>query len=186
MLNTLKSIAQENRSQLLDSSETDPVQYISNRPGIDQLSQRYRVDVSYPETQFAYSRLTQRIQPSISSLRNEVQAHLKSTILLSLMVADLTLHAYSILRPILTSHHSLLTYDPTPCIPPNCVYTLCITLNPFILLHSKHIFFLPEYFESVAASTHRVSIFQTVNSSVQVRLIPLGPSKYLNLCLIGM
>jgi hypothetical protein len=46
MLNTLQSIAQEIRSQLLDSPETDPVQYISNHPGIDRLSKRYRVDVS--------------------------------------------------------------------------------------------------------------------------------------------
>jgi len=35
MLNNLQSIAQGNRSQRLDSPETDPVQYISNHPGID-------------------------------------------------------------------------------------------------------------------------------------------------------
>ena len=38
MLNNLQSISQENGSQLLDSPETDPVQYISNHPGIDRLS----------------------------------------------------------------------------------------------------------------------------------------------------
>jgi len=87
-----------------------------------------------------YSRLIQRIQPSISSLRNEVQAHLKSTLLSRLMVSDLTPHTYSIHRPILTSSHSLLTYDPTPGMPMNRVYPLRIALEPFILLHSKHIF----------------------------------------------
>ena len=58
MLNNLQSIAQENRCQLLDTSQTDPVLYISNHPEIDRLSREYRVDVSYPETQVAYSRLT--------------------------------------------------------------------------------------------------------------------------------
>jgi len=87
---------------------------ISNHPGIERQSKRYRVDVSYPETWLAYSRLTRIVQPSISSLRNEVQAHLKSTILSSLMVSDLTPHAYSIHRPILTSRHSLLSYALTP------------------------------------------------------------------------
>jgi len=58
MLNNLQSIAQENRSQLLDSPETDPVQYIANHPGIDRLSNRYRVDALYPESRLAYSRLT--------------------------------------------------------------------------------------------------------------------------------
>jgi len=58
MLNNLQSIAQENRSQLLDSPETDPVQYIANHAGIDRLSKRDRVDASYPETRLGYSRLT--------------------------------------------------------------------------------------------------------------------------------
>ena len=140
MLNHCQSIAQENRSQLLDSPETDPVQYIANHPWIDRLSKRYRVDASYPETRLAYSRLTRWIQPSISSLRNEVQAHLISTLLSRLMVSDLTPHAYSIHRPILTRSHSLLTYDPTPGTPLNRVYPLRIALERFILLHSKHIF----------------------------------------------
>jgi hypothetical protein len=87
---------------------------ISNHPGIERQSKRYRVDVSYPETRLAYSRLTRIVQPSISLLRNKVQAHLRSTILSSLMVSDLTPHAYSIHRPILTSRHSLLSYAPTP------------------------------------------------------------------------
>jgi len=102
MMNILQSIAQENRCQLLNSPETDPVQYISNHPGIERLSKQYGVDVSYPEIQLTYSRLTQKIQPIISSLRNEVQAHLRSTLLSSVMVLDLTLHAYSIQRLILT------------------------------------------------------------------------------------
>jgi hypothetical protein len=140
MSNNYQSIAQENRSQLLDSPETDPVQYIANHPWIDRLSKRYWVDASYPETRLACSNLTQWIQPNISSLRNEVQAHLKSTLLSRLMVSDLTPHAYSIHRPILTRSHWLLTYDPTPGTPPNRVYLLHIALERFILLHSKHIF----------------------------------------------
>jgi hypothetical protein len=48
MLNHLQSIAQENRSQLIDSPETDLVQSIANHPGIERLSKRYRVDLSYP------------------------------------------------------------------------------------------------------------------------------------------
>jgi len=72
----------------------------------------------------------------------------------------LTLHAYSIQWPNLTSCHTLLTFDRTLVMPLNCVCPLHITLDRFILLHSKHIFFLPECFESVAASTHRVSSFR--------------------------
>jgi len=140
MLNNLQSIAQENCSHLLDSPETDSVQYITTHPGIDRLSKRYRVDLSYPETRLTYSRLTRRIQMSISSLRNEVQAHLKSTLLSRLMVSDLTPQAYSIHRPILTCSHSLLTCYPTPGMPLNCVSPLHIALEWFILLHSKHIF----------------------------------------------
>ena len=123
---------------------------ISNHRGIEGQSKRYRVDVSYPETRLAYSRLTRRVQPSICSLRNEVQAHLKSTILSSLMVSDLKPPTYSIHRPILTSRHSLLSFALTPR----------RASEWFILLHSKHIFFLPECFESVPASTHWESSFR--------------------------
>jgi hypothetical protein len=56
------------------------------------------------------------------------------------MVSDLTPHAYSNHRPILTRSHSLLTYDPAPGTPLNRVYPLRIALERFILLHSKHIF----------------------------------------------
>jgi hypothetical protein len=56
------------------------------------------------------------------------------------MVSDLTLHAYSIHRPILTSSHSLLAYDSTPGTPLSCEYPLRIALEQFILLHSEHIF----------------------------------------------
>jgi len=129
MLNNLQSIAQQNRSQLLDRPETDPVQYISNQAGRDRQSKGYRVHVSYPETRLAYSKLTRSIQLSISSLRNEVQAHLKFTLLSRLMVSDLTPHAYSIHRPILTSSHSLFTYDPTPGTPLNRVSPLRIALE---------------------------------------------------------
>ena len=56
------------------------------------------------------------------------------------MVSDLTPHAYSIYWPILTSSHSLLTYDPTTGTPLSREYPLRIALERFILLHSKHIF----------------------------------------------
>jgi len=144
MLNNLQSIAHEYRYQNLDSPETDPSQYISNHPGIERLSKRYQVDVSYLKTWLVHSRLTGRIQPSISSLRNEVQAHLRSTLLSSVMVSDLIPHAYSIQRLISTCRHSVFTYDPTPATPLNCEYPLCITFQP------------------VAASTQSV-ICQTLN-----------------------
>jgi hypothetical protein len=129
MLSNLQSIAQENRSQLLDPPETDPVEDISSHPGIDRQSKRYQVDVSYPETRLAYSMLTGSLQPSISSLRKEVQEQLKFTLLSRLMVSDLTPHAYSIHWPILTSSHTLFTYDPTPGTPLNSVYPLRIALE---------------------------------------------------------
>ena len=160
--NNLQSIAKENRYQLLDFSETDPAQHISDHPGIEQLSTPDRIDVSYPETWLACSRLTQRKQPSILSLRNEIQAHLRSTLLSRLMVSDLTPHVYSIQRPVLTSRDSLLTYVPTPGTPLNCVYPLRITLEWFIVLHSKHIsFFLNAL--NLWLPAHRVSIVQTLN-----------------------
>ena len=106
MLNNLQSIAQENHYQLLNTPETDPALYNYNHPVIERLCEWYRVDSSYPKTWLAYSRLTRRIQPSISSLRNDVQAHLRSTLISSLMVSDLIPHAYSIQWPILTSCHS--------------------------------------------------------------------------------
>jgi hypothetical protein len=68
MLNNIQSIAQGNRSQLLDSPETDPVEYFANHPGIEWLSKRYPGDVSYPQIWLMYSRLTRRIQPNISLL----------------------------------------------------------------------------------------------------------------------
>ena len=77
MLNHLQSIAKENCYQLLEFPDTDPAQYISNHPGIERRSRWYRVDVSYPETQLVYSKFTRRIQPSISSLSNEIQAYLR-------------------------------------------------------------------------------------------------------------
>jgi len=132
-----------------------------------------------------YSRHTKRIQPCISALWSEVQIHLRSTLLSKLMVSDLTGHAYSIQRPMLTSCHLLLTYDPTPGRPLNSVYLLCIILEQLILLNSKLIFFVPECFESVAVSTQS-AIFQPLDIVLQVRLIPLGPSKYLNLCVTGI
>ena len=140
MLNNIQSIAQEIRCQLLDPPEADPVQYISNYPWILRQSKRNRVDVSFPETLLAYFRLTRSILPSISLLRHEVPAHLKSTLLSRLIVSDLTPHAYCIHRPILTSCYSLLTYDPTPGTSLNCEYPLHITLEIVILLHSKQIF----------------------------------------------
>jgi len=101
-LNNLQLIAQENRCHLLKSPGTDPALYLSNHPEIDRLSKRYPVNVSYSETRLGYSRLTRRIPPSISSLRNAVQAHLRSTLLMCVTVSDLTPHTYSIQRLIST------------------------------------------------------------------------------------
>jgi len=185
MLNNLLSTVPENRNQHLNSPETDPAQYISNHPRIERLSKQYRVNLLYGKRWLAYSRLTWRIQLSVSSLKNEVQAHLRFTLLPSLIVSDMTPHSYSIQRLIETISHSLLTYDSTPGMPLNHVFPLHITFERFILLHSKHISFLCECFDSVAASTQSV-ILQTLKFWVQARLIPLGPSSYLNLCLIGM
>ena len=123
---------------------------ISNYPGIERQSKRYGVDVLYLETWLAYFRLTRRVQPNISSLRNEVQAHPKSTILSTLIVSDLAPPAYSIYWPILTSRHWWFSYAFTPR----------QASERFILLHSKHNFFLPECFQSVPASTHWESCFR--------------------------
>jgi hypothetical protein len=66
-------------------------------------------------------------------------ALLRSTLLSRLMVSDLTPHAYSMQRPILTSRDPLLTHDPTAGTRLNCAYPLGITFEWFISLHSKHI-----------------------------------------------
>jgi hypothetical protein len=57
-VNNSHSIARENRYQLLDFPEADPVPYISNHSVIERLSKQYPVDVLYPETRLAYSRVT--------------------------------------------------------------------------------------------------------------------------------
>jgi len=156
MLNNVNSIAHEYCYQHLDFPETDPSQCISIHPRIERLSKRYWVDVSYPKTGLMYSRLTGWIQPSISTLRNQVQAHLRSTLLSSVMVSNLTPYAYSIRQLIPTCRYSLFTNDSTPGTPPNCEYPHCNT------------------FESVAGSTQSV-ICQTQNIWVQGQLIQLEP-----------
>ena len=162
LLNNLQSIAKQNQYQLLDFPETDAPQVIANHLGIERLSMPYRVDVSYPEMRLAYSRLTRRIQPSISSLWHEIGVHLRSTLLLRLMVSDFTPHAYSIQHPILTSRDLLLMYEPTTGTPLNCAYPLCITLEWFILLHSKHISSFLNVL-NLWLPAHRVPILQTLN-----------------------
>jgi hypothetical protein len=107
---------------------------------MDRPSDRYQVDVSYPETQLIYTKLARRILPSISSLSNEVQAHLIVTLQSRLMVSDLTPHAYSIHRPCLARSHSLSIWNPTPNTQQSHEYPLRIALERFILLHSNHIF----------------------------------------------
>ena len=144
MLNDWQSMALESCYQHLDFRETDPSQYITDYRGIERVFKRYRVDVLYPKTWLAYSRLTQRIMPSISLLSNQIQAPLWSTLLSSVIVSDLTPHAYSIERLISTCRHSLLTYDSTPRPSLNREYPLCIT------------------FQSGAARAHSV-ICQTLN-----------------------
>jgi len=96
MLNYLPPIAQENSDQLLSCHDTEPPSFNSHNPGIEWRYRWYRVSVSDPESPLKYATLTGRIQPSILSLFNQVQAHLLSTLLLSLMFPNLTLHAYSI------------------------------------------------------------------------------------------
>jgi hypothetical protein len=145
MLNNLQSIAHHNGCQLQNSPETDRVQYISNHQWIEWLSKRYPDDVSYPDTRLAYATPPRGILPSISSVRNAVQAHLTSTLLPRLMVSDLTLYTYSIHRPIFTirfsvlTHHSTPGYDPTTAMFLNSVYPLHSALEWFVLLHSKNI-----------------------------------------------
>jgi len=124
---------------------------------MERLSKQYRVNVSYPKTRLAYFRLSQRILPSNSLLSHEIQAHLRSALLSSVMVSDLTLHAYSIQWLISTCRYSLFTPNPTSGKPLKREDTLPITI------------------ESVAASTQSV-IFQTRNFWVQAPLIPLQPS----------
>jgi hypothetical protein len=141
MLNNLQRNAKENRNQLLDLSGTDWARYISNHRGIENLSKWYPVDISYPETWLAYFRHTWRLQLSISSLQNEIQAHLRSTLPSRLMVSDLSPHAYSFQHPILRSRHLSLTDNPTPDISLNRAYPLRITLQWFLLLLSKQISF---------------------------------------------
>jgi hypothetical protein len=85
-LNDLQSIAHENHYQQLDTPEIEPAQYISNRPGMDGQSMPDRDDVSDSKTPLPYSRLTQRIPLIFSLLSNEIQAHLRSTCLSSVMV----------------------------------------------------------------------------------------------------
>jgi hypothetical protein len=117
--------------------------------------------MSYAETWLVYFTLTRSIQRSISSLRNEVHPHLNIPLLSRLMVSDLTPHVYSMHRAILTSYYSLLTDEPTRGIPPNSIYPVRITLELFILLHSKHIFsflnalnlWLPAYTECHLSDT---------------------------------
>jgi len=165
IFHNLQSIAKENCYQLLELSETDPAQYIFNHPEIERLSKRYQVDVLYPRTALAYSRLTWIILPSISSLRNDVPTHLRSTLQSRLMVTDLTPHPYSIRGSISRRRHFVLTDDHTPNTLRNCVYPLCIPFEQFVLHDSNYIFFLLEWFQSVTASTQSI-IFQTLNYQV--------------------
>jgi hypothetical protein len=143
-LNNLQSIAHRNRYQHLNSPETDRSQYITNHARIGRLSNQYRVDVPCSKTRLVDFSLTRRIPLSIYSLSDEIQVHLRSTLLSSVMVSDLTLHAYSIQRQISICKHSVFKYNPTPGTPLNREYPLRINL------------------ESVAASPQSV-ICQTLN-----------------------
>ena len=102
MLNNWESIGESLSTSRLSWDWSSRVQYISNHARIERLSKRYRFDVSYPKTQLTYSSLTRRIQATISSLMNEVQAHPRSTLLSSVIISDMTPHAYSIQWLILT------------------------------------------------------------------------------------
>jgi hypothetical protein len=115
----------------------------------------------YPKTRLMYFRVTQRIQRSISVLRNNLLIHLRSPLLSRLMFSNLTLYADSVERTILTCRYSWRTHNPTADMTPYHVYPLRIPFAQCSLPHSKHIFFLPD-FESVTTSTQCV-IFQTLN-----------------------
>jgi len=156
-----QSIAQENRYQLLDPPATHPAEYISNHPFIERLSKRFRVAVSYPKTQLAYSRLRRKILPRISSLRNEVQAHLRSTLLSSLIVSVWTLHVYPKAnfdqRLIIIDIWSHSSHASKPCIPTSH-YPWTIHFAPF------QAYFLPSSMLWICGWQHTQSvIFQTLN-----------------------
>lgn len=139
MLNNWQSIVQENRYQHIDSPDTDPSLDISNHPRMERLSMRYQIDVLHPKTRLMYSRLTQWILGSIFSIRNEVQAQFRCTLLSSLMMSDVTQQVCSIQKLISTGSHSPFTYDPTPGMHPTCVYPPCITFEQFILLNAMNL-----------------------------------------------
>ena len=76
MMQHLQSIPKENRYQPFNFPETDPAEYISNHPGIERRSERNRLDELYPARRLGYFRVTQRIMPSLSLLRDKIQAQL--------------------------------------------------------------------------------------------------------------
>jgi len=155
ILNNLQWIPQGNRYQHLDSTETDPALYICNYPGIERLFKRNQVGVSYPKIHLVYSWLTRSIQLSIVSISNEVQVHLRSTLLTSLMISHLTPHVYSIQRLVSTGRHSLFTYYPTSGKPLNCIYPLHITFEVFILLNASNLWLPAQRVSSVRHWTFR-------------------------------
>jgi hypothetical protein len=110
----------------------------------------------YSKRWLAYCRHIRRILSYISPLTNKVPAHLRSTLMLRVMVSDLTQYTYSIQRLLSISRYSLFTYDPTAGAPLIRVYLLCIT------------------YESLAVSEPSV-VCQTTNVQVQAWLIPHGP-----------
>ena len=174
MMDTLQSIAQENHYQLLDAPETDPAQYISNHPWIERLSKRFWVDVWYPKRQLAYCRLTWRILPSISSLRNAVQAHLRSTLLLRSIVPDLTPHTYSKANfdelPPIVIIWSQTRHASEPCIPTSH-YPWPVHFAP------SQAYFLPSSMVWICDCQHtQCVIIQILNFEAKVRHIPLGRS----------
>ena len=142
--------------------------YFSNHPGIQRLSKQYPVNVSYPKTRLANSRLFRRIQPYISSPRNEVQAHLRSTLQSSVTVSDLTPHAYSIQRLISTMQ----------------------ALSIHIWSHSRHASepWIPtlHYLWICPCQQTECHLVQHTTFRCRRSSSRSNPAQYLNLCLIGM
>jgi len=151
MLNNLQSIAPVNHYQLLHSPETDPAQCMSHHPGIERLSKRYRDDELNPKKRLTYSRLTQSIQPNISSLRIDCQAHLRPTLLSSLIVSDMTPHTYKKANfnkpPLIMNIWTRCRHASEPCIPTSH-YHWIIHFAPF------QPYFLPSWMLWICGCQH--------------------------------
>jgi len=142
----------------ITSHEKDPAQHISHHAAIERQSWWYSVDESYPNLQLAYFRLHRRDCGQVFLCSGWKFRHTSDPMRSAVWWCQIWHRMHILLnRPILTSHQELLTYDPSPGTSLNHVCPHHSTLEQFILLNLKDNFFLPECFQSVAASAHRVS-----------------------------